>query len=307
MPIALLHHAVRPADRIRRRIVAALAFLGVVCAVGRVSAQSAPKASTPDAAQSDVVTLPAVTVEEESLRDYPFFPKADVKPPGFADRSPPVDLFYPGKAYVDGVSEGSATVGVMLDEDGKPTDYLLIRYTQPYFGEALMNEAHEQQFSPRRVKGVAVPGRFDFGYRFVPTVVLQMNDFDAIRERNMIIEGGPRFIYGPHAEHDIDGGGLVQTKRAFALLPDGFAAPAGKTVKALVSFYVDETGHVRLPSVESAASPLLIPNAIKAVEHWEFAPPTIKGRPVLVYTLWSVFYIEPAAAAATSRGASRKP
>ena len=41
---------------------------------------------------------------------------------------------------------------------------------------------------------------------------------------------------------------------------------------------------MRLPNVESAESPLLIPNVIKAIKYWQFRPPTVKGRPVLVYS-----------------------
>jgi hypothetical protein len=237
-----------------------------------------------------VLILPKMTVVEQMLRDSPPFPKADVVPPNFSDRSPPVDMLYPGKAYNEGVSEGNATVGVMLDSGGNPTDFLLIRYTKLYFGEALMREAHRQTFLPRHVRGVAVPGRFNFGTRFTPTAVVQMNSFNAIEERDIQIEGGPRAIYEPHLEREIDGGGLELTESTVALIPDGFDVPKGKAVKAFVSFYVDEQGGVRLPNVEGAASTLLIPNAIKAVQHWRFRPPTVKGKPVLVFALWSVAF-----------------
>jgi len=275
--------------RSRTSMLAAVAASLVVSVLS--PAQPAPSSTPDDTAPGEVVTLPKVTVEGESAKNYPFFKKTEVDPPGFSATSIPIDLFYPGKAYVDGVSEGSATVGVMLDSDGKPTDFLILRYTQRYFGESLLREAHEQQFAPRKVKGIAVHGRFDFGYRFVPTVVMQLTSFSAIEERNNEIEGGPRFIYAPHLEREIDGGALEGTKSSVAFFPDGYTPPPGKVVKVLVSFYVDESGHVRLPSVESAASPLLIPNAIKAIEHWEFRPPTLKGRPVLVFTTWSVRFV----------------
>jgi len=253
--------------------------------------QTAPATPEPTSGTGAIVTLPKMTVVGGSLKDYPFFPKADVTPPDFSEKSAPIDLFYPGEAYTEGVGEGSATVGVMLDASGNPTDFLLTRYTQRYFGDALMREAHRQQFTPRRVKGAAVPGRFNFGYHFAPTLVLRMSNFSAMEERVAEIEGGPPFTYGPHLEREIDGGGLEFTKATVAMIPDGYDAPKGRSVKAVVSFYVDEAGHARLPSVESAASPLLIPNAIKAVQHWEFKPPTLKGKAVLVFTLWTLGFV----------------
>lgn len=260
-------------------VVAALTAL-------RMSAQDAP-----GAAGEPPTLLPAVTVVGQLLKDYPMFPKKDVTAPGFSDSSPPLDLFYPGQAYNEGVTEGNATVGVMLDEKGHATDFLLLRYTRKYFGDALLAQAHQQDYAPRRIKGVAVPGRFNFGYRFVPTFVLPMNSFNAIQQRTEQIEGGPRVVYEPHLERELDGGALESTTGAVALLPDGYAAPKGKAVKAFVSFYVDETGRVRLPNVESAASPALVPNALKAVAHWHFKPPTVKGQPVLVFTLWTVTFV----------------
>ena len=286
MRMQTLVKAFQPSWSNRRRWLAGVLLLGM----GRLaSAQPTPTRAAES--KDDVITLPKVTVAGELLKEYPMFPKADVKAPSFAERSAPIDLFYPGSAYADGVNEGTATVGVMLDASGKPKDFLLIRYTRRYFGDALMRAAHDQDYAPRYVRGMAVPGRFNFGYRFVPTIVLQMNSFNAIEERDAEIQGGPSFIYEPHLERDIDGGALESTASTVAFIPDGYVPPKGKPVRAFVSFYVDETGRVRLPNVESADSPLLIPNAIKAVEHWAFRPPTLKGKPVLVFTLWAVAYI----------------
>lgn len=283
------------------------AFLAAAMLSGAIGRTQVP-VPLPSASEAGgpVVILPKMTVVEQIMRDYPPFPKVDVKSPEFSDSTPPIDMLYPGQAYNEGVSQGNATVGVMLDAQGHPTDFLLIRYTKKYFGDALMREAHRQDYKPRRVKGVAVPGRFNFGTKFTPAAVMMMTSFNAIEERQIEIEGGPRAIYEPHLESEIDGGGLEFTRAAVALIPDGFDAPQGKTVKAFVSFYVDEKGHVRLPNVEGAVSTLLIPNAIKAVQHWEFKAPTMKGKPVLVFALWSVSF-QPFNPAAVQAQQAAKP
>ncbi len=66
------------------------------------------------------------------------------------------------------------------------------------------------------------------------------------------------------------------------MIPPDYAARDGKAPRVLVSFYVDEHGHVRLPNVESAPSPALIADAIEAIQRWEFKPPTREGKAVLV-------------------------
>ncbi len=51
-----------------------------------------------------------------------------------------------------------------------------------------------------------------------------------------------------------------------------------------VEFYIDEQGHVRMPSVDRQtieANEELAAAAVTAVEQWQFEPPLLKGRPVL--------------------------
>ena len=248
--------------------------------------QTTADVGTSATARDAPVLLPKMTVTGETMKNFPLIPKADIIPADLTGPYP--QLFFPGRAYFEGVFDGQATVGVMLDVRGNPTDFLLLRYTQRYFGDALLREARRQAFTPNRVKGVAVPGRYYFGYIFKPGFVVAMSSFDAITERTNEIAGGTKFIYEPHPEREIDGGLLECTESAVPFIPDGYEAPNSGPVKVLVTFYVDEKGHVRLPSVESAASPLLIPNAVKAALHWAFTPPTIKGKPVIVFAMRAV-------------------
>jgi len=57
----------------------------------------------------------------------------------------------------------------------------------------------------------------------------------------------------------------------------------GKGDWVVVSLYIDEEGRVRAPRVDSSPSPLLVRNALLASHYWQFKPPTVKGRPALVY------------------------
>ena len=67
-------------------------------------------------------------------------------------------------------------------------------------------------------------------------------------------------------------------------------------MRALVSFYVDEKGQVRLPNVESSLPPSFVVAAVAAVQQWAFKPPVAKGKPVLVYTMRALTFREEAVA-----------
>ncbi|MEJ1972094.1 MAG: energy transducer TonB [Lacunisphaera sp.] len=72
---------------------------------------------------------------------------------------------------------------------------------------------------------------------------------------------------------------------AIPVLPSRYGTPDKKPVRALVSFYVDEQGKVRLPNVESALVPELVVAAVNALQQWAFKPPLTQGQPVLVHAM----------------------
>jgi hypothetical protein len=68
-------------------------------------------------------------------------------------------------------------------------------------------------------------------------------------------------------------------RQSVPVYPDGFTPTKGKPDSVMVSFFIDEEGRVRIPNVDSASSPLLIPNAIKAVHYWQFNHRSGRGSP----------------------------
>ncbi|MEJ1972095.1 MAG: energy transducer TonB [Lacunisphaera sp.] len=274
-----------------------LLVLGALVANGR-GTEPAPAPQT----EGDTVQLPNMQVfGGYSLKDFPFPKKSEVKAPDFPTSDPNLRVQYPGHAFYEGVSTGTATVGVMLDRRGKPVDFLLIRYTKDYFGKALLQEARRREFTPRYVRDVAIPGPFIFTYLFEPPAGLtNISSFEAASHRTEQVQGGPKFIYEPHRENTLDTGQLESTQVAIPMLPAGYLVPDGKPLRALVTFFVDEQGKVRLPNIESTLAPELIPAALQALQQWTFKPPTIRGKPVLVHAMRALSF-RPAPPAAPAR------
>jgi TonB family protein len=249
-------------------------------APARVETKPAP------AAQEEPYNMPDLQVVADSLKDVRLPTKEELAPAAFSDDNTFMHVAFPGRAAYEGVPEGNATVGVMLDREGKPVDFLLLRYTEVFFGEALLEQARHQQYAPRRLLGVAVPGTFNFTYYFRPLGnVSNFSSFDAGKERNRKVGGNQRYSYEPHREADLDHGQLEPTRVAIPVLPPALVEREGKAPKVLVSFYVDEQGRVRLPNVESVAAAELVTGALAAVQQWAFKPPAIKSHGVLVYAM----------------------
>lgn len=244
-------------------------------------------AAAGDGRETDTVQLPDLQVSGGySLRDFPASPKDDLQAADFSAHDPFLKVQFPGQAVHDGIATGRATVGVMLDATGVARDFLLIRCTQPYFGEALLAEAKRRTYSAQRLRGTAIPAAFIFTYKFQPPPgMVGISNFEAGGRRAEQVQGGADFSYEPHQEAELDGGQLVPARLAIPVLPAGHPLAGRKPVRVLVNFFVDELGRVRLPNVASELPPDLLPAAIGALQQWAFQPPRVKGEPVLVYAM----------------------
>lgn len=273
-----------------------LTLLAVGVAVASVRAAGP---TPPPEAENDTLQLPDMqSVGGFALKDFVFPEKSAIMPPAFSASDPFIKVQFPGRAVYDGVATGRATVGVMLDQAGKPVDFLVIRYTRDYFGAALLEEAHRREYSAKTVDHAAIPASFVFTYLFEPPEGLtSISNFEAGSRRSETVQGGPKLAYEPHREADLDGGQLELKQIAIPVLPSRYGK---QPVRALVSFYVDEQGKVRLPNVESALVPELAVAAVSALQQWTFKPPVLKGQPVLVHAL-RVLTFRPEAAATPAK------
>jgi TonB family protein len=269
----------------------AVIFGGGLLAATAVAQPSGELPSKPSTRGEAPMELPTVTVNGARLADYPPISAADLKGGGLAPSEPPPSLFFPGTAYSAGIAKGLATVCIELDEKGVATDYLLVAYTEKYFGEALMRAARNTKYAPLLFKNVAVPSRFNFGYEFRPEFTVALNSFEAIEHRQQTIRGGhPDFKYHPVTEAELDDR-LERVRQAVPHFPAGYQPTGDKADWVVVSLYIDETGRVRAPRVDSASSPLLVRNALLAVHYWQFKPPTVKGKPALVYAAFALNFV----------------
>lgn len=220
------------------------------------------------------------------LRAADAFPKlsgqSDYQPARLDPKEPELEIVFPGAAQTKSIPEGTAVVSVAVNAQGQATDFLITSYTDKSFGLALLDHAKTVKYQAGTFRGVSVAGRYDLGYRFLNRSSMGLNAVDAGR-RKAEGSGAAKVQYDAVEEKNLDAP-LEIVEVALPKLPPGYAAPTDHPVKVFVSFYIDEEGKVRLPQVDSAAAPELIPGALKAVSLWAFKPATVKGSPVLVYT-----------------------
>lgn len=221
---------------------------------------------------------------------FPPFKRGELIPADLGPRQATPDIPFPGGATARSIPKGRAVLAVLVDADARPVDFLVIAASDIVFGQALLDHGPNLTFAAAKLHGVAIPARYTLGYKFEADG-MNMNVMDQAYTLPAKIAGG-KFAYAAHPEKELDHE-LEVTRMALPEVPAGYTAPAGKEVAVLVTFFVDESGRVRIPNVDSAADPVLVPGAIAAVSRWTFKPATIKGKPALAYAARIVRFMPP--------------
>lgn len=188
---------------------------------------------------------------------------------------------YPHQLLQMGRREGEVRVAFSVDPTGKVDDFLAVAYTHPDFAESTITALKRWRFEPARYNGEPIAAATELSVRFEVegTVVVSLTAGEALNARMALLTDDHEG-YRPRTLRELDRIPTPMSAPSPAF-PARLATP-GARAQVTVSFYIDEQGKVRMPSVEQDADPELAAIAIAALRNWKFEPPMCKGRPVLV-------------------------
>lgn len=188
-------------------------------------------------------------------------------------------IVYPQVMLERGIVQGAARVAISLDHTGRLTDVLVIAYTHEAFAEAAEAALREWSYEPMRVRGehVATQAILDLNFEAKGVVINLNAGTDLVRHVLPFLRGES---YAPCSLRELD---RIPEPVAFAepVYPRELKLH-GVEGTAVIEFFIDENGAVRVPAVIDADFWELGVLAMEAVRQWRFEPPTSRGRPVLV-------------------------
>lgn len=193
---------------------------------------------------------------------------------------------YPLKLRNQGLLEGTASAILVVSREGELLDYLLIEASHVLFGEALMKVIPEWKFSPPLQNGQPVNAARRINVNFDSSgAIISTFGFDAFIHRH---PGFAAALRDPLRHQVVPSRNLDAPPKA-VIKVEPTAPPAdsleGRTQRVVFTFFIDETGRVRIPvPVESAGPPVdefLLDSVHNALVQWQFTPPTLDGRPVI--------------------------
>ena len=188
---------------------------------------------------------------------------------------------YPQDLIILGVRQGDARLAYSVDAAGNVDDCLAIGYTRIEFAKAAEGALRRWKFEPSKLGGVPVASTSELAMHFEVQGII-------VTEPNMSEEMMGRFIsldvlglgYRARELRELD---RIPTPVSVVSPPYSIGmAEQGHSGDVTVSFYIDETGAVRLPFVDPKDDQQLAALAVNVIGKWKFEPPTCGGVPALV-------------------------
>lgn len=179
------------------------------------------------------------------------------------------------------VQKGEARIALNVDEKGNLVDALVIGYSRKEFADLSMEGIRGWKYEPATLNGNPIPSVSEVVISFTATgVVVDLTIAETIHSLFSYAFNDDRYIYYPCLLKDIDR--IPSPVKVIKPVYPTPLAESGVTGDVTVTFFIDETGEVRMPAVTKAADLRLAAPAIAALSQWKFEPPTRNGAPVLV-------------------------
>lgn len=183
---------------------------------------------------------------------------------------------YPLKLLNAGVTGGTVKLIVEVDSDGTVSDYLVTEYSHAGFARAAEAAVANWRFAPSSTDaGEAVIHRLELNLHF------DVNNLVAVEFRPVADQAAPgRMVATARSPQALDRP-LNVLKTVAPAYPEEWKTQ-GIAGSVVLSYYVDESGQVRVPNVEECSHTWLASVALDAIKGWKFAVPVADGEPALV-------------------------
>ncbi|HEY1765189.1 MAG TPA: TonB family protein [Opitutaceae bacterium] len=194
------------------------------------------------------------------------------------------DAVYPTHLEEIGVKSGSASIAVAVDEQGQLADMLVTAYSNRAFADSALAAIRKWTFEPARIHGIPRNTKSDITFRFQleGVVVVTLTNLSYSEMLHLKLAPGST-AYAACTLSELDR--IPTPTKIVSPAYQESLAKSSRGGHVAVSFYIDEEGHVRMPSVSRATdeeNEELAAIAVTAVSQWQFDPPISKGKPVLV-------------------------
>lgn len=208
-----------------------------------------------------------------------------------------VEPLFPSKFRKSSITEGYAQAQLLVAPDGRIIECFVSAYSHPEFAAAVEHAVPGWAFrAAEPAESGALPQRFNvrFNFRLEGMVVIQGEFQETVK--SFFGQKNPDTSVTLCKLRDLD-----TTPEPVNLVVPAYPEELkklGVEGGAAVSFFIDEHGQVRVPSIAGSTRPEFAAAALQAVAKWTFAPPLRKGQPTRVFAVQE-FAFSPGSATAS--------
>jgi TonB family protein len=194
-----------------------------------------------------------------------------------------VEPNYPVSLTFETIYEGFAEVCFVVGPDGKLQESFVREYSHPAFATEVEQTLKQWEFQPIPEGQPQLPRRYLLRFNF--------------QRQGVVSISGPQLdsVINTLTKYSESGYVRITKLRDLDRIPDLVTLvvpkyPAAMVEKrtpgsAVISFYIDETGAVRVATIVESSGPVFAMAALDAVRQWKFAVPTRRQRPVRVFAV----------------------
>lgn len=186
---------------------------------------------------------------------------------------------YPLRMLEEGVQHGMAKAVLHINSKGELADVLVVMYSRKPFADEAERVIRKWKFESAYVNGEPIDTILEVSLNFEVNGIMIVQVLGAFAPSHTEFE--PDYEYQACTLKKLDG--IPTPIRVVTPTYPREWAEQGIVGNVVVDFYIDETGKTRFVAPASGANPMLAGIAVAAVTQWQFAPPTRKGKPVLVH------------------------
>lgn len=190
-------------------------------------------------------------------------------------------LQFPHVLTYQGITDGMAVVQVEANPDGTISDWLVLSSTHDDIVRHINRSAPEWRFQPATQDGKPVYGTVLLEVRFANNDVISLT----ASEMTAIFLQSMRAVDERLRDRVANMSQLDRLPEPISVVDPTGGASSRDALNgdAVISFYIDEKGNVRLPIVTRLNCDIgLAAGAFEAIRQWKFTPPTVNGRPMVV-------------------------
>jgi outer membrane biosynthesis protein TonB len=211
---------------------------------------------------------------------------------------------FPTAARSLGLREGTVTILIAVDSEGKLVDWIAVSATNPAFVDAIGTTIDRWAFEPGYRDGKPVPYTLCETCRFLDksnAITVDGTQMEKMLLNSQIgIKDAPLVAKIAELDHMPEPLKIVQPVLSADI-------PAGQRAGMVeMGFFIDPTGHVRMPYVIQCNGDIrLAYAAYAALTEWQFKPSTVRGEPMTVRASQKFFFHEPPIAAKSEASAKK--